>query len=344
MKKLLCFLGFGQKSDEKSRRERRAEFLEKILLGYGPLQVEAAFDGAKSVTCLEPAAEPAIENGKAAFYEAVRHPVDSDPLDRVVSSEDQVTIIISDITRFWSRQDLICRELVAFLHQECNMPYENMAVLVALGTHQGPERGGAAQDRVGRGLSEGENCLPRLRGGAFLSGDTSFGTPVWVNPLAVGRKVITIGATVHHLMSGYGGGRTRVSCPALVGSGPSCIKIVSAVIVAAALSVPAFKRMLIRRKIKRRGFAMLCIRDLTKVFAPGTPNEHTALDHLDLSLAPGEFVTIIGSNGAGKSTLFSAIGGAFWRTAALSSWMERILPTSRSIGGPPRLGACFRTR
>ena len=111
--------------------------MEKILLGYGPLQVEAAFDGAKSVTCLEPAAEPAIENGKAAFYEAVRHPVDSDPLDRVVSSEDQVTIIISDITRFWSRQDLICRELVAFLHQECNMPYENMAVLVALGTHRG---------------------------------------------------------------------------------------------------------------------------------------------------------------------------------------------------------------
>ena len=37
-----------------------------------------------------------------------------------------------------------------------------------------------------------------------------------------------------------------------------------------------------------------------------------ALDHLSLSLAPGEFVTVIGSNGAGKSTLFSAIGGSFW--------------------------------
>lgn len=57
---------------------------------------------------------------------------------------------------------------------------------------------------------------------------------------------------------------------------------------------------------------MLCIHDLTKVFAPGTPNEHVALDHLSLSLAPGEFVTVIGSNGAGKSTLFSAIGGSFW--------------------------------
>jgi putative ABC transport system ATP-binding protein len=57
---------------------------------------------------------------------------------------------------------------------------------------------------------------------------------------------------------------------------------------------------------------MLYVRDLCKVFAPGTPNAHTALKHLDLHLAPGEFVTVIGSNGAGKSTLFSAISGGFW--------------------------------
>ena len=56
---------------------------------------------------------------------------------------------------------------------------------------------------------------------------------------------------------------------------------------------------------------MLYIRGLCKIFAPGTPNAHTALDHLDLTLTPGEFVTIIGSNGAGKSTLFSAISGGF---------------------------------
>lgn len=184
--------------------------MEKILLGYGPLQVEAAFDGAKSVTCLEPAAEPAIENGKAAFYEAVRHPVDSDPLDRVVSSEDQVTIIISDITRFWSRQDLICRELVAFLHQECSMPYENMAVLVALGTHRGQ-----SEEELRRIASEEVYQKVKMvchdcEGALSYLGDTSFGTPVWVNPLAVGRKVITIGATVHHLMSGYGGGRKSI--------------------------------------------------------------------------------------------------------------------------------------
>ncbi len=57
---------------------------------------------------------------------------------------------------------------------------------------------------------------------------------------------------------------------------------------------------------------MLEIKNANKTFLKGTPNEHTALDDVSLSLAEGEFVTIIGSNGAGKSTLFNAIGGTFW--------------------------------
>lgn len=39
--------------------------------------------------------------------------------------------------------------------------------------------------------------------------------------------------------------------------------------------------------------------------------EQKALRDLSLHLAPGDFVTIIGSNGAGKSTLFNAICGSF---------------------------------
>ena len=57
---------------------------------------------------------------------------------------------------------------------------------------------------------------------------------------------------------------------------------------------------------------MLEIRNAVKVFAPGTPNAYRALDGLNLCLARGEFVTVIGSNGAGKSTLFNAICGNFW--------------------------------
>lgn len=56
---------------------------------------------------------------------------------------------------------------------------------------------------------------------------------------------------------------------------------------------------------------MLKLENINKTFDPGTVNEKKALTNLNLHLAPGDFVTIIGSNGAGKSTLFNAISGKF---------------------------------
>ncbi len=57
---------------------------------------------------------------------------------------------------------------------------------------------------------------------------------------------------------------------------------------------------------------MLKIEHVNKTFTPGTVNEKKALTDLNLYLAPGDFVSIIGSNGAGKSTLFNAISGKFY--------------------------------
>lgn len=57
---------------------------------------------------------------------------------------------------------------------------------------------------------------------------------------------------------------------------------------------------------------MLEIKNAVKIFGKGTPNEHKALDGLNLSLQDGDFVTVVGSNGAGKSTLFNAVCGTFW--------------------------------
>ena len=57
---------------------------------------------------------------------------------------------------------------------------------------------------------------------------------------------------------------------------------------------------------------MLTINNISKTFNPGTVNEYTALRDLSLTLADGDFVTVIGANGAGKSTLFNAIGGSFF--------------------------------
>ena len=54
---------------------------------------------------------------------------------------------------------------------------------------------------------------------------------------------------------------------------------------------------------------MLKIDGISKTFFPGTANERKALVDVFLDLAPGDFVTVIGSNGAGKSTLLNSISG-----------------------------------
>lgn len=54
---------------------------------------------------------------------------------------------------------------------------------------------------------------------------------------------------------------------------------------------------------------MLEVRGVSKLFNPATPDEKIALADINLQLAPGDFVTIIGSNGAGKSTLMNIISG-----------------------------------
>ncbi len=56
---------------------------------------------------------------------------------------------------------------------------------------------------------------------------------------------------------------------------------------------------------------MLKLSKINKTFNQGTIDEKIALENVQLTLKPGEFVTIIGSNGAGKSTLMNIISGVF---------------------------------
>lgn len=55
---------------------------------------------------------------------------------------------------------------------------------------------------------------------------------------------------------------------------------------------------------------MLKISDARKTFHPNTPEEVRALRGLDLEIAAGDFLCVIGSNGSGKSTLLGALAGA----------------------------------
>ena len=54
---------------------------------------------------------------------------------------------------------------------------------------------------------------------------------------------------------------------------------------------------------------MLKLFNITKTFNPGTITEKKAIRGVDLEIADGDFITVIGGNGAGKSTLLNIIAG-----------------------------------
>ena len=56
---------------------------------------------------------------------------------------------------------------------------------------------------------------------------------------------------------------------------------------------------------------MLDINHIAKTFNPGLITEKRALADVDLHLAEGDFITMIGGNGAGKSTTLNAVAGTF---------------------------------
>ena len=152
-----------------------------------------------------------IDDLNEAFRRAVEEgAIGSAPLKDIVAADDQVTVVISDITRAYMHQERICPLLLDYLHDVCGVPYENIVYLVAVGTHRQQteeEFARIASPYVAQRVRiVNHDCDGELvRGGV-----TSRGTQVDVNPLVVGRKVILLGGTVHHFFAGYGGGRKSI--------------------------------------------------------------------------------------------------------------------------------------
>lgn len=187
--------------------------MERVHLKYGASAVNFTIEDAKSVTYLYENPMKSIDDIKSEFLHSITDGViGTKPLNQLITNKDLVTIIISDMTRFWMRQDILCQLLVEYLHDTLEVPFENIAVVIALGTHRmnsEADKKKLTGDYVYKHVASvtDHDCdAPDL----VFVGTTPLGTKVSVNPLAVGRKVICIGGTVHHIMAGYGGGRKSI--------------------------------------------------------------------------------------------------------------------------------------
>ncbi len=183
-----------------------------VTLGYGNESVEIEIKGAASVETILPKPMSEITDLPEAFRRSVEEgAIGGKTLKNTIAAEDDVTIVVSDITRSWMHQDKVMPLLVSYLHDRIGVPYENMVIVIALGTHR------KSTEEEFRRICSAEVCnkvkvvdhdcdAPDL----MYVGTTSRGTEVMVNPLVVGRKVIVMGGTVHHMMAGFGGGRKNL--------------------------------------------------------------------------------------------------------------------------------------
>ena len=111
--------------------------MSTVNLKYGKTSIEIDLDGAKSIDTLVEKPMREIEDIEKEFRYSIEDGViGALPLKDLIKSDDKVTVIISDLTRFWMRQDIICSLLVKYLREDMNIPTENIAVLIALGTHR----------------------------------------------------------------------------------------------------------------------------------------------------------------------------------------------------------------
>lgn len=177
---------------------------------YGGGGVDLPLPDSPLIQVLQGRETPALPDIRSALFESLNAPVNQQPLRGFLQPGNQVTLIVSDMSRFWMRQDLVIPHLIDYMNQ-AGVPDQNIVILVATGTHLGGDEAELRTlvtdpvfDRV---RVENHDC--RASDLVYLR-TTSRGTEVWVNPLAVSRKVVALGAVTQHVMAGFGGGRKSI--------------------------------------------------------------------------------------------------------------------------------------
>ena len=179
---------------------------------YGSGTVDVPLEGARVLGELHGRKTPPVADIASALRRAVDSPIESPPLRQFARPGDRVALVVSDMSRFWMRQDCVIPHLVEQLTRECGVSPEAVDIVVANGTHMG---GSEAELRtlVTDGVYNSVRVTNHdcLAPGLVELGTTSYGTPVRINPIVANAdKVVCLGACAHHVMAGFGGGRKSI--------------------------------------------------------------------------------------------------------------------------------------
>ena len=186
--------------------------MKEYKFRYGNTSVSIPVDESQVIGVIEGTDTTPLSNISGALMDAIDNPIDSAPLSEVAAKASSIAIIVSDMTRYWMRQDLIVPLIVEYLVEKCGKSYEDLTIVIATGTHVGGSEDDLRTlvtspvfDKV---RTINHDC--RDKNLVYL-GTTSYGTPVSINKEAADADlVICLGAATYHVMAGFGGGRKSI--------------------------------------------------------------------------------------------------------------------------------------
>ena len=186
--------------------------MKNYQFAYGKGSVTVPLDEDSVLAVLHGNEAPAIGDIRAALLESLAHPIGAKPLSETIPAGASVALVVSDMSRFWMRQDLVIPHLVDYLHETCGVSYEKLTIVVANGTHPGGDEKelrtlvtDAVFDQV---RVENHDCEAS---DLVYLGTTAHDTPVYINrTVATADVVVCLGACTHHIMAGFGGGRKSI--------------------------------------------------------------------------------------------------------------------------------------
>ena len=186
--------------------------MNNYQFAYGDGTVTLPLEGCNILGELHGNKVEPIKDIRTALWGSLDEPIGSEALCKRVKAGNTVALIVSDMSRFWMRQDLVVPHLVDYLTQRCGVQEADISIVIANGTHEGGDEQelrtlvtDAVYDRV---RVENHDCEAT---DLVYLGTTPHGTPVSINRTAAHADiVICLGAVTHHVMAGFGGGRKSI--------------------------------------------------------------------------------------------------------------------------------------
>lgn len=186
--------------------------MKEYSFAYGSGRVSIPLDEGQVDAVLGGNDIPAVSDIRAALRQSLDAPIGRAPLRRCVKPGDRVALIVSDMSRFWMRQDLVAPHLVSYLLDDCGLRAEDVTIVIANGTHPGGDERDL-RTLVTDAVYERVRVINHDCRAADLVplGVTSFGTEVAVNRIAAEADLcVCLGAATFHIMAGFGGGRKSI--------------------------------------------------------------------------------------------------------------------------------------